>query len=61
MGPSLGPNQVRAELEEAIDQRREALNARMLEMRLKAETLDVTMPGKAPELGHPAPDVYRAR
>ena len=48
-------NQVRAELEEALDQRREALNARMLEMRLKAETLDVTMPGKAPELGHQHP------
>ena len=27
----------------------------MLEMRLKAETLDVTMPGKAPELGHQHP------
>ena len=48
-------NQVRAELEEALDQRRETLNARMLEMRLKAETLDVTMPGKAPELGHQHP------
>ena len=55
--PAMGQlaNQVRAELEEAIDQRREALNARMLEMRLKAETLDVTMPGKAPELGHQHP------
>ena len=44
--PAMGQlaNQVRAELEEALDQRREALNARMLEMRLKAETLDVTMP-----------------
>ena len=51
--PAMGQlaNQVRAELEEALDQRRETLNARMLEMRLKAETLDVTMPGKAPELG----------
>ncbi|MBS1435746.1 MAG: phenylalanine--tRNA ligase subunit alpha, partial [Oscillospiraceae bacterium] len=55
--PAMGQlaNQVRAELEEAIDQRREALNTRMLEMRLKAETLDVTMPGKAPELGHQHP------
>ena len=55
--PAMGQlaNQVRAELEEALDQRREALNARMLEMRLKAETLDVTMPGKAPELGHQHP------
>ena len=55
--PAMGQlaNQVRAELEEAIEQRREALNARMLEMRLKAETLDVTMPGKAPELGHQHP------
>ena len=55
--PAMGQlaNQVRAELEQALDQRREALNARMLEMRLKAETLDVTMPGKAPELGHQHP------
>ena len=55
--PAMGQlaNQVRAELEEALDQRRETLNARMLEMRLKAETLDVTMPGKAPELGHQHP------
>jgi len=36
--PAMGQlaNQVRAELEEALDQRRETLNARMLEMRLKA-------------------------
>ena len=55
--PAMGQlaNQVRAELETALEQRREALNARMLEMRLKAETLDVTMPGKAPELGHQHP------
>ena len=55
--PAMGQlaNQVRAELEEALDQRRETLNAHMLEMRLKAETLDVTMPGKAPELGHQHP------
>lgn len=55
--PAMGQlaNQVRAELETALEQRREALNARMLEMRLKAEALDVTMPGKAPELGHQHP------
>ena len=55
--PAMGQlaNQVRAELETALEQRREALNVRMLEMRLKAETLDVTMPGKAPELGHQHP------
>ena len=55
--PAMGQlaNQVRAELETALEQRREALNARMLEMRLKAETLDVTMPGQAPELGHQHP------
>ena len=55
--PAMGQlaNQVRAELETALEQRREALNARMLEMRLKAETLAVPMPGKAPELGHQHP------
>ena len=55
--PAMGQlaNQVRAELETALEQRREALNARMLEMRLKAETLDVTMPGKPVTMGHQHP------
>lgn len=48
-------NQVRAELESALETRKKALRERMLELRLEAETLDVTMPGKKPALGHRHP------
>lgn len=55
--PAMGllANQVRAELEEAIDTRRKALSDLMMERRLKAETLDVTMPGAHSEIGHKHP------
>ena len=55
--PAMGQlaNQVRAELEEAIDTRRKALSDLMMERRLKAETLDVTMPGEHNEIGHKHP------
>ena len=55
--PAMGQlaNQVRAELEEAIDTRRKALNDLMMERRLQAETLDVTMPGAHNEIGHKHP------
>ena len=39
-------NDVPACLEAKIDERRKILGARMLERRLEAETLDVTIPGK---------------
>lgn len=55
--PAMGQlaNQVRAELEEAIDTRRKALNDLMMERKLQAETLDVTMPGARNEIGHKHP------
>ncbi len=48
-------NDVRACLEAKIDERRKILGARMLERRLEAETLDVTIPGKKSELGRRHP------
>ncbi len=55
--PAMGQlaNQVRAEVENAIDKRRSELNEMMLKMRLEAETLDVTMPGKTAAVGHEHP------
>ena len=48
-------NQLRAEIEETIEKRREALNAAMLEMKLLQETVDVTMPSEKQQLGHKHP------
>ena len=39
-------NEVRSELENEIESRKSALAARLQEAKLRAETLDVTMPGK---------------
>ena len=48
-------NRLRAELEAALAEREAAVNAALSQARLKAETLDVTMPGKALPAGglHP--------
>ena len=48
-------NQVRAALEQALEEQGERLEAKALEDRLKAEAVDVTIPGKAPRLGHRHP------
>ncbi len=48
-------NEVRAAIEEKLSAMRETLEERALAERLRAETLDVTIPGKAPELGHRHP------
>lgn len=48
-------NQVRAELEQALEERKSALAERLLEARLSAETIDVTMPGTEMKLGHRHP------
>ena len=45
-------NEVRAIIEEAITARAEILKEQALEQQLKAEKLDVTMPGSAPTVGH---------
>ena len=48
-------NQVREEITQAVEQRGEALEHAALEARLAEETLDVTIPGRRPELGHQHP------
>ena len=44
-------NQIRSELESELDSRKAALAARIQELKLQSETLDVTVPGKRIELG----------
>ncbi len=44
-------NEVRSELENEIESRKSALAARLQEAKLRAETLDVTMPGREISLG----------
>ncbi len=48
-------NQVRADIEAAIAEKAEALKAGALAEQLKAEKLDVTMPGKTARVGHVHP------
>lgn len=48
-------NEVREVLTGSIDARREQLAGKMLEMRLRAEKIDVTMPGKAVTIGKKHP------
>ena len=48
-------NEVRAEIESAIEERTIELRAKALEEQLKAEKIDVTMPGQAPAVGHTHP------
>ena len=55
--PAMGQlaNQLRSDIENAIEQRKTQLTSDMLEKKLKDETLDVTMPGEKPHLGHKHP------
>ena len=48
-------NDVRAALEGALDACSEKLEAAALELRLKSEAVDVTIPGKPVSLGHRHP------
>lgn len=48
-------NQIRADLESTIEATRKRLEAAALEAKLKAETLDVTIPAKELRLGHKHP------
>ena len=48
-------NEVRAALEDALETRRRELEAKALEDRLRAEAVDVTIPGKPVRLGHRHP------
>ena len=48
-------NSVRAAIEEALDARKAVINAQVLEAKLQAEALDVTIPGDAIAMGHEHP------
>ena len=48
-------NEVRAELEKAIEVQSATLAEKALEAKLAAETVDVTIPGKRPQVGHKHP------
>ena len=48
-------NEVRAEIEEAITEKKTALKAQALDAQLKAEKLDVTVDGKREKVGHRHP------
>ena len=55
--PAMGQlaNQLRSEIEEAIDKRREELSSAMMELKLESEAVDVTLPGKDIRMGHKQP------
>ncbi len=55
--PAMGQlaNEVRAALENALEEQGKKLEAQALDSRLKAEALDITIPGKTPRLGHRHP------
>ncbi len=48
-------NQLREELEARLDERRSDLAEKMLDMKMRAEAVDVTVPGKEVEIGHKHP------
>ncbi len=55
--PAMGQlaNQLRADIEAAIEERGSALNEKLMEKKLAAETVDVTLPGEVKRLGHKHP------
>ena len=55
--PAMGQlaNQLRSEIDEAIDKRREELSSAMMELKLESEAVDVTLPGKDIRMGHKHP------
>ena len=48
-------NKVRENIEEAISAKQQSLKSAIVEQKLKAETVDVTMPGREVKLGRPHP------
>ena len=48
-------NEVRADIEEALNEKTKAMQAKALEEKLKSEKLDVTMPGTPVPMGHMHP------
>ena len=55
--PAMGQlaNEVRAALESALDSASQKMEEAALELKLKAETVDVTIPGKQVQVGHQHP------
>ena len=55
--PAMGQlaNKLRADIEAAIEKRKAEISGIMLEKKLESETLDVTMPGRKPYVGHKHP------
>ena len=55
--PAMGQlaNQLRGDIEAAIEARREELSRALLEKKLELETVDVTLPGETGRLGHKHP------
>ena len=49
-------NDTRAVIEEALDKAIKALEAKIMEAKLKEEVIDVTLPAKKPEIGHRHPN-----
>lgn len=45
-------NEVRQAIETALAERTQKMKERALELKLRSEKIDVTMPGKAPRMGH---------
>ena len=48
-------NQLRSEIEDAIELRKTILSKKLLEKQLESEAVDVTLPGKAQPIGHKHP------
>lgn len=63
MRPQVGAwvNQARAQIEKQMELAGEEMKAKMLKQRLAAETIDVTLPGKAPKQGHLHPNEIALR
>jgi phenylalanyl-tRNA synthetase alpha chain len=55
--PAMGQlaNQLRSDIEAAIDERKQELSSAMMELKLASETVDVTLPGEEVRLGHKHP------
>ena len=48
-------NQLRCDIEAAIEQRKAELGSKLMELKLERETVDVTLPGETSTLGHKHP------
>ena len=49
-------NEARAEIEKALEEKKNAFEAKLRQEKMKAETIDVTLPAKKPMVGHRHPN-----